>query len=70
MVPGLLYVDAVRPIYPAEFHVQIADYLEDPLGPKYPKTLEQLIERSQEYTFESGARRRRREPAPLWQFAS
>ncbi len=36
-------------IYPAEFHVQIGDYLKT-TGPKYPKTLEQMIERSQEYT--------------------
>ena len=36
-------------IYPPEFAVQIADYL-NTTGPKYPKTLDQLIERSQEYT--------------------
>ncbi len=36
-------------IYPAEFHVQIADYLKT-TGARYPKTLEQLIERSQDYT--------------------
>jgi amidase len=36
-------------IYPPEFAVQIADYLKT-TGPKYPKTLDQLIERSNEYT--------------------
>ena len=36
-------------IYPPEFKVQIADYLET-LDSKYPKTLEELIERSYEYT--------------------
>lgn len=36
-------------IYPAEFKVQIAEYLKT-TGPKYPKTLEQLIERSNGYT--------------------
>ena len=35
-------------IYPPEFAVQIADYLKT-TGPKYPKTLDQLIERSNEY---------------------
>lgn len=35
-------------IYPPEFAVQIADYLKT-TGPKYPKTLDQLIDRSYGY---------------------
>ena len=35
-------------LYPAEFKVQIADYLKT-TGPKYPKNLDQLIERAHEY---------------------
>ena len=35
-------------LYPAEFAVQIGDYLKT-TGPKYPKNLDQLIERAREY---------------------
>ncbi|MGE3476901.1 MAG: amidase family protein [Rhodospirillaceae bacterium] len=35
-------------LYPAEFKVQIADYLKT-TGPKYPKTLDQLIARAESY---------------------
>jgi amidase len=35
-------------LYPAEFAVQIGDYLKT-TGPKYPKTLTQLIEKAHEY---------------------
>jgi len=39
----------VRTFYPSEFKVQIVDYLKT-LGPKYPKTHEELYERAIEYT--------------------
>ena len=39
---------AVFTLYPAEFKVQIADYLKT-TGPKYPKNLDQLIEGGREY---------------------
>jgi amidase len=38
----------VRTFYPSEFKVQIVDYLKT-LGPKYPKTHEELYERAIEY---------------------
>ena len=41
--------DMLWSIYPPEFKVQIADYLKT-TAPKYPKTLDELIERSYEYT--------------------
>ncbi len=41
--------DMLWSIYPPEFKVQIADYLKT-TGPEYPKTLEEMIERSYEYT--------------------
>jgi amidase len=39
---------AVFTLYPAEFKVQIADYLKT-TGPKYPKNLDQLIEAAENY---------------------
>lgn len=41
--------DMLWSIYPPEFKVQIAEYLET-IDAKYPKTLDELIERSYEYT--------------------
>ncbi len=40
--------DMLWSIYPPEFKVQIADYLKT-TAPKYPKTLDEMIERSYEY---------------------
>ncbi len=40
---------AVFTLYPSEFKVQIGDYLKAKTGPKYPKSLDELIEREQDY---------------------
>jgi amidase len=40
---------AVYTLFPPEFRIQIGDYLKT-TGPKYPKSIEELIERSYEYT--------------------
>ncbi len=40
---------AVFTLYPSEFRVQIGDYLRAKTGPKYPKSLDDLIARGQEY---------------------
>ncbi len=40
---------AVFTLYPSEFKVQIGDYLKAKTGPKYPKSLDDLIARGHEY---------------------
>ena len=40
---------AVFTLYPSEFKVQIGDYLKAKTGPKYPKTLDDLIEGGRDY---------------------
>jgi amidase len=40
---------AVFTLYPSEFKVQIGDYLRAKTGPKYPKSLDELIAREREY---------------------
>ena len=40
---------AVFTLYPAEFKVQIGEYLRAKTGPKYPKSLDDLIEGEREY---------------------
>jgi amidase len=41
---------AVFTLYPAEFKVQIGEYLKKYTGPKYPKSLDELLEREMTYT--------------------
>lgn len=43
------YRQAIYTMFPPEFRKQIGDYLRT-TGPKYPKSIEELIERSYEYT--------------------
>src|SRR6185437_6247786 len=37
-------------LYPAEFKVQIGEYLKKYTGPKYPKSLDELLDREMSYT--------------------
>jgi amidase len=41
---------AVFTLYPAEFKVQIGEYLKKYTGPKYPKSLDELLDREMTYT--------------------
>ncbi len=43
------YRQAIYTMFPPEFRAQVEDYLKT-IGPEYPKSVEELIERSYEYT--------------------